>query len=190
MMPCCHAACCLDGAIRLSAASTHSQSIWHASCAQKVTIITKIVIIKKYSCEGDGWSCKGSDYCDVRPDVWCWVGGFGWRPALPCMLHGGLPNGWPCKRGDYCGMTRCRASLSCGRGSARFEPARPAAVASAAVHSTSQGCLADSPLSGPPLSCSPQGGKHWGCPEGTKCDPNWDGKGGELASWDSAFLLS
>ncbi|PRW20456.1 hypothetical protein C2E21_8933 [Chlorella sorokiniana] len=55
------------------------------SCT-KVVVITKVVIIKKYTCDGDGWSCKGNDYCD--------------------------------------------------------------------------------------------GGKHWGCPEGTKCDPNWDGKGG------------
>lgn len=27
--------------------------------------ITKIIIIKKYKCESDGWSCKGNDYCDV-----------------------------------------------------------------------------------------------------------------------------
>lgn len=46
---------------------------------QEVTVITKIIIIKKYKCESDSWSCKGGDYCDVRTtarnlaSLCCWL---------------------------------------------------------------------------------------------------------------------
>lgn len=165
-----------------------------ALCAQKVTVITKIVIIKKYSCEGDGWSCKGSDYCDVRPaaclvfGVWCLALSGTTYPAL-CASRGAVA-----MAGPACAVTTAACHAVCHHfpgvkgphatnlQGQRLLPRQPPTAPRGHVGLTLVS------LASPPI-CASQGGKHWGCPEGTKCDPNWDGKGGELASWDSAFLL-
>lgn len=65
----------------------------------QVVEITKIIIIKKYKCESDSWSCKGNDYCDV---------------SLPARLPPARPHAGTHFRGGVCCLTRPGAC--CGNG--------------------------------------------------------------------------